>query len=393
MAEFSEARRETPGNGDNNMANTTATAGLTPQLWDEKFFTEYVTAMRFFSVMGKTENNIIQTKTDLTKKRGDSVTFALVNRLKAAGVTGSATLKGNEEELFSRSFKLAVDQIRHGVVVPDLEEQFSAIGLRDAAKQALKVWIMERTRDDIIKALASINGVCYSSDFATEFDNQGNLAEAVATEQQKDTWLASNADRVLFGNAVGNNPSNDHSACLGAITSSMKLGPEEVSLMKRIAKTASPKIRPTESSEQRQSYILYCGSLAFRDFANNATVTQANREALARGKNNPIFSSGDLMWDNVIVKEIEDIPSLGTVGASGAEVAPVFFCGAQALGMAWAKRTETRTDNDDYDDKKGVAVREIRGIQKMTFGSGSTDTADLKDNGIVTGYFAAAPDA
>jgi N4-gp56 family major capsid protein len=369
------------------MANTTATAGLTPQSWDDKFFKEYINAMRFYSVMGNSENNIIQTKSDLTKKRGDSVTFALVNRLKGSGVTGSATLKGNEEQLFSRSFRLAVDQVRNAVVVPELEEQFSAIGLRDAAKQALKVWIMERTRDDIIKALASINGVCYSSAFSTV------SGEAIATEQQKDTWLTRNADRVLFGNAVGNNQGNDHSASLGAITSSMKLGPEEVSLMKRMAKTASPKIRPVEATEQRQSYILYCGSLAFRDFANNATVTQANRDALARGKNNPIFSAGDLMWDNVIIKEIEDIPSLGTVGASGAVVAPVFFCGAQALGMAWAKRSQTVTDEDDYKDKKGVAVREIRGIEKMTFGSGATDTDDLKDNGIVTGYFAAAPDA
>lgn len=369
------------------MANTTATAGLTPQLWDSKFFREVHTESRFLSVMGKSEHNIIQTKTDLTKHRGDSVTFALVNRLAGAGVTGSNTLEGNEEELFSRSFKLVVDQIRHGVVVPELEEQFSAIGLRDAAKGALKIWMMEKNRDDIIKAFSSINGVCYSSAFSNV------SGEAIATEQQKDTWLASNADRVLFGNALGNNQSNDHSASLGVITSAMKLGPEEVSLMKRMAKTASPKIRPVSETEQRQGYVLYCGSLAFRDFSNNATVQDAHARALPRGKENPIFSGGDLLYDNVIIKEIEDIPSLGTVGASSAAVAPVFFCGAQALGMAWAKRSETVTDERDYKDKKGVAVREIRGIEKMTFGSGSTDLADQKDHGMVTGYFAAAPDA
>ena len=32
-------------------------------------------------------------------------------------------------------------------------------------------------------------------------------------------------------------------------------------------------------------------------------------------------------------------------------------------------------------------------IEKMRFGSGVTDTADTKDHGVVTGYFAAAADA
>jgi hypothetical protein len=249
--------------------------------------------------------------------------------------------------------------------------------MRDAGREVLKNWMMEKTRDDIITALHMINGVAYGS----------------ATEAQKDTWLGDNADRVLFGNAVNNRSGTDHSASLGAVTAAMKLGPDEVSLMKRIAKTASPKIRPVGTTEDKQNYVLYVGSLAFRDFANNATIVQANRDALARGRDNPLFAAGDLLWDGVVIKEIEDIPSLGTVGASSAVIAPAFLCGAQAIGFAYAKRTTSKTEEFDYGDKHGVAIEEIRGIEKMTFGSGSTDTADLKDHGIVTGYFGAAPDA
>jgi hypothetical protein len=36
---------------------------------------------------------------------------------------------------------------------------------------------------------------------------------------------------------------------------------------------------------------------------------------------------------------------------------------------------------------------EMGGIEKMTFGSGSGDTDDLKDHGMVTGYFAAVADS
>ncbi len=88
------------------MALTTARTGLTPQIWDDQFFMEYVRDNRFKRYMGTDENSIIQLKEDLTKKRGDRVTFAAVNKLTGAGVTGNTTLEGNEEELDSRSMSL-----------------------------------------------------------------------------------------------------------------------------------------------------------------------------------------------------------------------------------------------------------------------------------------------
>ena len=95
----------------------------------------------------------------------------------------------------------------------------------------------------------------------------------------------------------------------------------------------------------------------------------------------------------MIIKEVEDIPLTGAVGASSAQVGPVYLTGAQALAIGWAKRTTSKTKTFDYEDKFGVAIEEIRGIAKMTFGSGVTDTADLKDHGVVTGFFSAAADA
>ena len=104
------------------MADTTVASGLTVQQWDDKFFKEYLSQNRFKPVMGTNENAVIQVKQDLVKKKGDSITFALVNALSGAGVTGSATLEGNEEALGSRSHKLTVDKIRHGVRVAEVDE-------------------------------------------------------------------------------------------------------------------------------------------------------------------------------------------------------------------------------------------------------------------------------
>ncbi|MDX1738321.1 MAG: DUF4043 family protein, partial [Alphaproteobacteria bacterium] len=112
------------------MANTTVATGLTVQQWDDKFFKEYIAENRFKRFMGTDENAIIQLKEDLTKKKGDSVTFALINKLTGAGVSGSAMLEGNEESMDSRSHKLTVDKIRNGVRIGEMDEQASAISLR-----------------------------------------------------------------------------------------------------------------------------------------------------------------------------------------------------------------------------------------------------------------------
>ena len=71
-----------------------------------------------------------------------------------------------------------------------------------------------------------------------------------------------------------------------------------------------------------------------------------------------------------------------------AEVTPVYLCGAQALAVAYAKRWRTVTEEFDYGDKYGVAIDGIYGVRKIIFGSGAGDTDDLKDHGVVTGFFA-----
>ena len=370
------------------MTDTTAAAGLTVQQWDDKFFVEHVQQNRFSSEMGTSENAIIQVKENLKQKKGDSVTFALVNRLTGAGVSNGATLEGNEEDMDSRSFKLTIGERAHGVRVTDWQNQISAIDLRKAAKMTLKTWAMEDTRDRVIAALSSINGVAYGT----------------ATASQRDAWLDDNLDRVLFGKEKANvstsapagGATHDHSASLANIDATNdKLTSSAASLMKRIARTASPKIRPVMSeSSGRFYYTCYVPSLVFRDLKADSTITQAQRDVSLRMQNEKLFKGGDIEWDGIIFKEIEDIPVLTNAGAGGAvDVAPVYLCGAQALGYGIANRWKSAEETFDYGRKKGVAIMEMGGIEKMLFGSGSTDTADLKDHGVVTGFFAAVADS
>ena len=283
------------------MADSSAATGLTVQEWDSNYYTEALNEHIFKPFMGTGTSSLIQVKSDLTKKPGDSVTYALVNKLSNAAVTGSSTLEGNEEDMVSRSFKATIDQYRNAVRIPVLEEQFSAIPLRNAAKDVLKDWSMELWRDQTITALGSINGVAYGS----------------ASEAQKDAWLVDNADRVLFGDAVSNGSYTDHSADLATVTAAMKLDSASLSLMKRIAKRASPRIRPIKArsgAKTSDAFVLFADSLCVRDLSLDTAFLQANREARMRGLSNPLFKGADYVWDNIAIYEVEDIASLGAVG-------------------------------------------------------------------------------
>jgi hypothetical protein len=86
------------------MADTVTATGLRVQQWDNRFNVEYLTENRYFPGMGVGSNSVIEMREDITKRPGDSVTFALVNRLRQSAVIGSAMMEGNEEDMSTRSF-------------------------------------------------------------------------------------------------------------------------------------------------------------------------------------------------------------------------------------------------------------------------------------------------
>ena len=100
------------------MARTPTPAALQVQQWANSFFTEYVRDNRFKKYMGMNENAIIHIKEDLTKKKGDTLTFQLLNKLTGSGVTGNTLLDGAEEAMASDGFDITVSYLRNAVTYP-----------------------------------------------------------------------------------------------------------------------------------------------------------------------------------------------------------------------------------------------------------------------------------
>lgn len=354
------------------MVDTVAGTGLTVQQWEDKYYRQYFHDGGFKSLMGTDESSVIQVKENLIKQAGDSITFAKLDLLTNAATTGTATLEGNEEELGSRSLRVYVDKRRNAVRVPEMAEQRSAISLRNAARPALLDWSIADTRDLIITALGSIDGTAFLSRLAAGGD----------------AWLVNNADRIVFGLSVGS--FTDLSADLTQLDTTNDLfNKVALDAMLLKAKTCNPKIRPMrDSGNGKRYYVGFANPFAFKNLRDSLTDTYLNN-TIVEMQASKLFEGGDIHWNGAIIKETDDIPVYPNLGSGGtAEVTPVYLCGAQAVGMAYGKRWKTATETFDYGDKEGVAVEAIYGVRKIIFGTGGADTTTLKDNGVVTGFFA-----
>jgi len=354
------------------MADTTPATGLVVQQWEDKFFVQYIHDGGFKPLMGTDEASVIQVKEDLTKKEGDSITIALVNRLTNAATTGTTVLEGNEEDMASRSMRIYIDKRRNAVRVAEMSEQKSAIPLRNAARATLLDWSMEDTRDLIITALGSLNGTAFTA----------------RTAAIGDAWLVDNADRVLFGAAASGG--TDLSADLALLdTTSDLFTATALDAMILKAKTCNPKIRPMrDAGNGKRYYIVFAHPNAFKNLRDSLD-TEVLANTVVQMQASKLFEGGDIMWNGAIVKEVDNLPIYANLGDSATtEVTPVYLCGAQALAIAWGRRWKTVTEEFDYGDKHGVAIDGILGVRKIIFGTGSGDTDDLKDHGVVTGFFA-----
>ena len=367
-----------------DMNLTPARQGLTPIIWDSNFWTEYVRKNQFARYMGTSMGSLIQVREDLTRKSGDTIVFPTVRRLVGAGVTGNTVLEGNEEILNARSLNLAVAVIRHAVASSEWDEQKSVIDIRDAARDALMNWELEKLRADIILSLEAVTA-----------DGNVQIPYATATAAQRNYWMVNNADRVLFGNSKANAVSGVMATALATISAATgKMTAATVTLAKRIARTANPRIRPTSVNDDEEWFVMFMPSLPFRDLMQDPVIINTLQYAWDRGKDNPLFTAGDLIYNGDIIREVPEIPHIPGAGAGGIDVAMSALCGAQAVGVAWAQRTKSTVNERDYKFSHGVGIQEMRGIGKLRFGTDPTvDTTKPVDAGVVSVFTSAVADA
>ncbi len=333
--------------------------GLSMEQWESALFKQYLGELRYKPLMGTSMSSAMVVKENLMKGQGDTVNVGFRAALTGAGVTGTGALEGNEEALSFYNQQVAIDIIANAARIDGkMSEKRVAFSLREQAKEALAQWMAHKVENDIAVEFNSINGVTYGS----------------ASEVQKDAWLVANQDRVLFGASTANYSVGDHSASLQLVDGSTDvLTPATISLIKRMAKMASPKIEPIRVENGVEFYIALVHPYTFRDLIGHSTFSAAQREVFPRmGENHPLLKGQTFAyWDGVLVIEDPRILRLNDVGASSIDVSANVLLGAGSILYAQAgidsQRISYVEESFDYNRKNGFSVSMCYGVEKARF--------------------------
>lgn len=359
---------------------------------------EYVREGKFGPYIGPGSDKVIQVNRDLKK-----TSIALITKLKGGGVNGNTALAGNEEALSDYEFNTQPTYWRNGVLVDNEDNEKAEFDLFKEARPALMNWGMEKKRDQIIQAMGA---VWAGSTYYNYGGSEGAKGSSAASGANMDTWLAANENRILYGTTKTHTAGN-HTTSLGNVASTEKMTATAISLLKRMAKTATPLIRPIMIKSDEPWFVYFVGSLTFRDI--EADLATKHQNALPRDINkNPLWTGGDLVSGGVIIKEVPEIDifidgdssgspwdgvwganatgdSLATGGTSSARLGVGFFCGAQAVAFGLGRMPSfKRRKEDDYEHLNGVGLSMKHDMKKVFYND--------KQHGMITSFHAAAAD-
>lgn len=361
------------------MAETRVTTGLSPQVWDDQFSTEFYQTNPFSNYAGTSNNNVIVMKEDFASKRGNGITFEFITNLAKGAIFDRQPLRGHEDVLGEYGDIIYWRLRKKGISLHELDRDLAAIDLRKAARGNLKTWANEDVKFETIDRLGDVGTNC-------------DVAFDIATAAQKNTWVTNNVDRVLFGVGRSNYSTTFATAAANVDTTNDKLTRRSLSMLKRMALGAKPRITPisVEARSNRRYFVAFAHPYVFRDFVTDVEDVSSKVSVIER--NEGIFLGGDREWDGVILHEVDDMPIYTGIGNAGSDVSPVYLVGQEALGWAIKSRYASREQKDDYQQVEGLGMLGKWGMKKLAYGYGSDTTVLGKQRGVVTGFFTAAGD-
>jgi N4-gp56 family major capsid protein len=257
------------------------------QRWATELWHTHQRDQFFSGFQGKGSNNIVQVKTDFTKKAGYQMTEGLIMPFIGAGVINDEELEDNEEAPDFHSMTWTISQLRNaGRVAGEETQQAVEYNLPMEIKDGLGEWMKEKRDEHIFTALhTSCTKIFY-------VNSRSGTSTVVATD------LLTLAD---------------------------------IAKAKTYAKsTASPKIPPLKISKVGQKTVyrylfLMHDHVSYDLVINDATYQQVTREAERRGGGNPLFAGALIDWQGVMLYD-HDNCSIFTTWGSGSNVA-----GAESL--------------------------------------------------------------
>lgn len=357
------------------MSNTVTIDALRQELWQKKLYADVMDKLYFTEngMMGSDINNIVQTKDELRKNKGDTVTFGLGIKLNGDGIVGDAEREGQEEAMTTYSQSVSIDSISNQVrLTGDLDEQKVPYDMREEAKDKLSIWMQEYIERQIFMKLGGVTTTSLLDiDGSTVYSARATWSNSPNIVPTADE-AAGKGERYICSDANG----------LDSLAATDILTPAIIGRAQVLAKLANPKIKPLRI-KGKDYYILFIHPWQAYDLKHAASSVwaQAQREAQMRGSDNPIFTGALGVFDGVIIHEHEYVPVVvgnasrsfsasGTAVPNGVYAFRALLCGQQAGVFAQTKQSMKMVEKlFNYDSQAGFSAQMIGGIQKTAFNS------------------------
>ena len=352
-------------------------SALAVKHWSAALFKQALMNMAFQKFVGKGDDSLIQQKFDLTKEKGDQITFGLRMKLTGTGVIDDATLEGSEETMTFYNYAQKIHLLSNAVVsAGKMTDRMSMFDLKTQFKDGLADWLKEKLEKNIISALSGIvsadTTIAVNAPSTNRYWKGGQTAAGVVENCGTDALIDSSTNNLF--------------------------GPEVISVVKRKMQMATPKIRPAKVNGQS----LYAAIIhPYQAKALTASTAWQNAQYYAadRGKDNIIFKGGDYLgtYDGVAVFVHDGILTRTGDGADGTyfeagdpinttlTVARALFLGAQSAVIGYGQYPGWYEKDFDYGRVPGVATDVIVGIGKTEFNS--------EDFGVIAVDTLATPDS
>jgi len=314
-----------------------------PDIWAKDLYAqaEHMTFWHRFEGPPGSSMPIIR-RDDLEKDPGDVVKLDIVLALTGAGQTGDTVLlEGNEEALKFRQVSITVESLQHAVRWGKKASILNVHDLRQTSLGQLQKWLAGKLDDAIFNEVSGGPGA--------------SITEANLPTSMK--WFAGSAT------SVGTVADTDAGG---------RLKLSDISDIKAYAKTQN-KIEPIRVSDGGEVYGLVLHEYAALALKKDAQWQQAQREAMARGADNPLFTGALGMWDNVILYTSPRVRTAND-GSGGIAVARNVFFGAQAVAKAYAYYPDWTEQEFSYGQESGVATYLIVGHKLIVFDLNASET-------------------
>lgn len=312
--------------------------------WDEELFREVREDTYFARFTGTSRTNMVYSKEDLTKKKGDRIRFGFIKQLRGPGVEDGATLENNEERLNDYTKDIVLKRYRHGVRDDgDLDRQRPFFDIDEEADMLIREWGKDKIDSLHFDAHNTTpTHILYPSGAGATFAFTTTEATALAALHATGSKLTPNfitAARTFAETG-------------GATSTTMD------------SRRIEP-IKPLKVDGEEYYVLLVHPDVNF-DLETNSTMQQAQRDAQARSKDNPIFKNAVLVWGGVIVHRHVKV-GVGTSGGVPYAKCRLYGQGAQCL--AWGRRPKVVYKTFDYDEEHGWAWAVTMKAQMTQFNS------------------------